>query len=192
MISRHYIQRDGTRRMFTSPKQGDTTLYITSRGDNIETGERGTGDTFLIQDLSDGEKTISIQFIDDIYVKDGVVLWQNAKPGDRASLEIVLPENTMFPSPNGTGNYDINTYGEVVENTEGTGEYMMYPVPVTLNRFVNEIMMLGDNTVGYVIESADTAFVPKQLVMRLRVNSDTNNPDLIMSVSAELYRKHTV
>jgi hypothetical protein len=98
----------------------------------------------------------------------------------------------MFPSPNGTGNYDIDTYGEVVENSEGTGEYMMYPVPVTLNRFVNEIIMLGDNTVGYIIESADTALVPKQLVMRLRVNSDTNNPNLIMSVSAEIYRKHTI
>ena len=192
MVQRHYIQRDGTRRMFMSPKQGDTTLYITSKGDNIETGERGKGDSFLVQDLSSGEKIVSIQFIDDVYIKDGVVLWQNAVPGDRASLEIVLPENTLFPSPNSTGNYDVNAHGDVVENNDGSGEYIMYSVPVTMNRFVNEIMMLGDNTVGYIIESADTALIPKQLKMQLRVNSDTNNSNLILAVSAELYRNVTV
>ncbi len=192
MINKYYVQRDGTRKMFSSPKQGDTNLYITSRGDDIENGTRGNGNIFKIEGVPNGEETISIQFIDDVYLKDGTILWQNAKLGDSLSLEIILPENTLFPSPNGSGNYDVNEYGNVVENADGTGDYIMYPIPITLNRFVNSVMILGDNTVGYIIESADTALIPKQLKTRLRVNSETNNEDLIVVVSAEVYRKYTV
>lgn len=192
MIEKFYIQRDGTRKTFTSPKQGDTNLYITSRGDDVVAGTRGNGETFVVQGVPDGEKTISIQFIDDVYIKDGVVLWQNAKLGDSISLEIVLPANTMFPSPTNTGNYDIDEYGTVVENTTNTGEYMMYPIDIVLNRFLNEVMIMGDNTIGYIIESADTALIPPQLKTRLKVKSTTNNPDLILTVSAEVYRKYTV
>lgn len=192
MIEKFYVQRDGTRKMFTSPKQGDTNLYITSRGDNVENGTRGDGETLVVKGVPDGEKTISIQFIDDVYIKDGVVLWQNAKLGDSISLEIVLPANTMFPSPANTGNYDIDEYGNVIENTEGTGRYMMYPVDIVLNRFLNEVMILGDNTIGYIIESADTALIPKQLKTRLKVKSSTSNNDLVLTVSAEVYRNQTV
>jgi len=192
MIQKFYIQRDGTRKMFTSPKQGDTNLYITSRGDDVENGIRGKGEHLYVNGVPDGEKLISIQFIDDVYLKDGVILWQNAKLGDSMTLEIILPANTMFPSPTNTGNYDIDEYGNVVENNSATGKYMMYPIDITLNRFVNEVMIIGDNTVGYIIESADTALIPKQLKTQLRVNSDTNNPDLVLVVSAELYRKDTV
>jgi len=192
MIEKFYIQRDGTKKMFSSPKQGDTNLYITSRGDDIENSTRGAGETLIVQGVPNGEKIISIQFIDDVYLKDGVILWQNAKIGDSMSLEIILPENTIFPSPTNTGNYDIDDYGNIVTNDNGTGKYMMYPIPVTLNRFVNEVMIIGDNTIGYIIESADTALIPKQLKTQLRVNSETSNPDLILTVSAELYRKNTV
>ena len=192
MITKNYIQRDGTKKMFSSPKQGDTNLYITSRGDNIEEGDRGSGEILIVDGVPEGEKIISIQFVDDVYLKDGVILWQNAVIGDRMTLEIILPENTMFPSPASTGNYDVNEYGEVVHNDNGTGEYMMYPIPITLNRFVNEVMIIGDNTKGYIIESADTALIPKQLKTQLRVNSETNNENLILTVSIELYRKYTV
>ena len=98
----------------------------------------------------------------------------------------------MFPSPESTGNYDIDEYGNVSVNSEGTGKYMMYPIDIVLNRFLNEVMILGDNTVGYIIESADTALVPKQLKTRLKVKSATNNQDLVLTVSAEVYRKQTV
>lgn len=192
MRSKNYVQRDGTKRMYFSPKQGDTLLYITSRGDDVQNGVRGEGEELIIQGAPDGKNSVSAQFIDDVYIKDGTILWQNAKVGDSVSLEIVLPANTMFISPTRTGNYDIDSYGAVTPNDTGSGKYIMYPIPIILNRFVNKVSVLGDNTIGYIIESADTALVPKQLVMTLTVYSETSNPDLVLTVSAELYRDETV
>ena len=192
MITQRYIQRDGTPRMFVSPKQEDTSLYITSRGDNTVDAVRGAGERLFINGAEDGSNFVEIQFIDDVYLKDGTFMWESAIIGDSITMEVVLPANTLFPSQTGTGNYNVSKDGVASVNSSGDGDYMMFPVDVVLNRFMNEVMIVGSNTVGYSLGSSDTAFIPKQLKTRLTVKSEENNPNIVVVVAAQIYRASTI
>ena len=69
---------------------------------------------------------------------------------------------------------------------------MMYPVDVALNRFINRFEVVGTNDIGLTIESSDTAFIPKQLRMKLILASTSSNPDVIVRFVTEIYREATV
>ena len=187
-----HTQRDGTLKIFASARQANTLLYLTARGDDLVNSKIGEGSPLLIQNNGiDTETSVETQFLDDVYLKDGYVYWQNASPGDSVSCEIVLPANTLFPSDNGTGNYDI-VDNVPVSNSSGTGNYIMYPIDIVVNRFVNRFLILGTNTVGTVLESQDTALIPKQLKFRFTHYTNTPNSNFAVAINLELYRDRTV
>jgi len=199
MRSNRFVQPDGTETVHSSPRQEGTCLYVTGAGDNISTGEIGAGVSFVVQNL-DGEDTASVrgQFTESVYLKDGYVMWQNAKIGDRLSLEVVLPAEVPLVSEESVGNaiegedgMEYVTESAVPDDT-WVGTHLWFPVDVVINRFVNKVHMLGDNTVGLVINSSDAALVPKELVYVVKVYSPSKNADIVVSVILETYREMTV
>lgn len=96
-----------------------------------------------------------------------------------------------MPTKKKDGNYDLGETG-LVPNENGTGDYIMYPVDVTLVRFVNEFMILGDNHRGFVVETNDTMLVPNILRFRARVKSKTSNSAYRVVFVLEFYREHSV
>jgi len=189
---KQFVQLDGTPKTYNTSRQGETYLYITSCGDDLENGIRGEGEQLKVKGCIDGINTQTIGFIDDIYLKDGIIFWNNAVEGDSITIEIVLPANTMFISPSNTGNYDIDYQGNITPNNSETGKYMMYPVDVSINRFINKFEIMGTNNLGLTIESSDTALIPKQLQIKIIANSTSKNPDLLVRFSVEIYRERTI
>jgi len=185
-FKKQFVQLDGTPKTYNTSRQGETYLYITGAGDDLVNGIRGEGAPFRVN----GPGELLVGFIDDIYLKDGVLFWRNATEGDEATVEIILPANTLFPNPKHTGNYDVID-GTLVENTDSSGQYMMYDFDIIMNRFINRFEITGTNDYGLTIESSDTAFIPKQLLMKIKLTSISDNPDVVVRFVTEIYREVT-
>jgi len=186
------IQIDGTPKQYSSAKQGTATkVYVTGRSDDLENQIRGKGQKFVIEGDGTEEMTINFGFIDDLYIKDGYLFWENAVFGDSLSLEIYLPANQPMPTKKKDGNYDL-VAGNLVSNEAGTGDYMLFPDDVTLVRFVNEFMILGDNHRGFVIETNDTMLLPNILRLRGIVRSKNNNSAVRVVFAIEFYREQSI
>lgn len=191
-FKKQFVQLDGTPKTYNTSRQGETFLYITGSGDDLVNGLRGKGAPLKIKGVSTGESKLMVGFLDDIFLKDGILFWNNGMEGDSISVEIVLPANTFFVSPTNTGNYDLDLANNPIPNATNTGSYMMYPIDITVNRFINRFEIQGTNEIGLVIESSDTAFIPKQLQIRLVLTSTSSNPDVSVRFVTEIYRESTV
>jgi len=200
MIKLTNIYSDGSPKVFTSPKQDDTYLYITGAADDIINQTVGEGEKFLIINADGLDETfVTGKFIDDVYIKDGYVTWLSAIPGDSISLELILPANTPLKSETNSGNCIITVDGEAQYITASPsaddswiGTHIIAPVDVAVSRFVNKLHLLGTNTTGMVMESSDAAFIPKELVLKISLTSPTSNKDIVISVAMELYRERTI
>ena len=194
-----FVQPDGTKTIHNSPRQEGTAMYITGSGDDIENGTIGNGTDMIITN-PDGEDYVSVscQFLDDIYIKDGYIIWQNAVIGDSLSMEIVLPAYAVITSDDMTGNAAYNDDGdlEIITDSEipdetWIGTHLTFSQDVVFSRFVNDINILGDNTVGLILESSDSALVKKELIYKFILKSKTNNADIVASIAIEAYRERT-
>lgn len=187
-------QKDGTQKVHTTPRIEGTFLYFTGRGDDLVGGNIGEGPELILKN-TDGSpmsaKTVVFGFSEDIWLKDGYIFWKGGDFGDYGSMEIFLPANTYYKTPHSTGNYDLID-GVYVANATWTGEYLMLPIDYTLNRFVNKVHLVGDNTVGLLLESSDIDVVTTQLRMRVIMGSPSVNPNLEMAVTMEMYRTKTI
>jgi hypothetical protein len=197
---RKSIHRDGTQKIFSSPSYDGTFLYFTGRGDS-ETEGIGNGEAFRLTNEEGVQyKEIITGYNEDVFLKDGYVFWQNATVGDAVSLEIVLPANTVYPSLEQQGNAGIIdengtiSYITASQTPDETwiGTHLLFPIDVTLFRFVNNFSLLGTNEHGLLLESSDVAKVNKELKFRLSFKSEAPNPNLVVSVLMEMYREHTV
>ena len=196
-----YLQVDKTEKFYTTPRQEGTFLYFTGRGDDIATGATGAGQQFLLTNTSVDPvsyKEVIGQFNETVFLKDGYIFWQNAVPGDRVSLEIVLPAGVVHPCADQKGNAaDVN--GEIVNITASAtpdetwvGTHFLFPIDMVLFRFVNELSLVGSNEHGLVLESPDAAEIPSYMQFRLSFKSDAPNPDIVVSVMMEMYRTNTI
>ena len=187
-----FVQLDGTPKIYVSSRQGNSRLYYTSEFDDIANGTRGGGPSLLFRNTNaEQQMTIEGQFLDDIYLKDGYLMWEKAAVGDSVSMEIILPANQPMPKPERDGNYDL-VDGSLVPNTEGTGGFIMNPVDFIIDRFVNKVLILGTNTTGFIMISSDTTILPNIFKVKTTVDSPTGNVNLNVVVSLETYREHTV
>lgn len=188
----NFIQLDGTPKLYVSSRQENSRLYYTSRFDDVATNTRGAGAQMMFRNTNaDKQMIIEGKFIDDIYLKDGYLMWEDAAVGDNVSMEVVLPANQPMPKAARDGNYDL-VDGAMVENTTGTGGYIMYPIDIVVDRFVNKLLILGTNTTGFIMTSSDTALLNSIFKVRLTLDSPTGNVNLNVIVSLETYREVTV
>lgn len=188
----NFIQLDGTPKVYVSSRQENSRLYYTSEFDNVANQTRGGGDQFLFRNTNGADQlVIEGRFIDNIYLKDGYLMWEDAAVGDSISMEIILPANQPMPKTERDGNYDL-VDSNMVPNSEGTGGYIMYPIDIIVDRFVNKVLMIGTNTTGFIMISSDTALLSNIFNIRLTVDSPTGNINLNVIISLETYREFTV
>lgn len=194
-----FLQHDKTEKVFTSPRQEGTFLYITSRGDDVINKIRGKGTPLIIDNSNNplDKRSIETQFIDNVFMKDGIVFWENASLGDSISLELVLPANTPFPSETNTGNAELIDgniqYITASQTPDSTwiGSYLLFPIDVTMFRFVNEFSLIGTNHHGLTLESSDTAEIPKEFKIRFTLISPSVSP-IKAIINIETYREKTL
>jgi hypothetical protein len=193
MRNTKFKQQDGTEKIFTTPRQEGTYLYFTGRGDDVVNDTIGDGEAMQMSNKTSpsAAKTVTVSFTEDIWLKDGYVLWTGAQFGDYATMEVYLPANTYYKTPQSTGNFDL-VDGAYVANPTWTGEYLALPMDYTLNRFVNKIPLMGDAPHGVLLESSDVDMIAKELKMRIIMGSPDVNPNLEMSCVIEMYRTKTV
>jgi len=187
-----FIQLDGTPKLYVSSRQENSRLYYTSEFDDIANGIKGGGQSFLFRNTdASNQLVIEGKFMDDIYLKDSYLMWEDAVVGDSVSMEIILPANQPMPKTERDGNYDL-VDGSMIPNVDGTGGYVMYPIDIVVDRFVNKVLMIGTNTTGFIMVSSDTALLSNIFKVRMTVDSPTGNVNLNVVVSLETYRETTV
>lgn len=202
MKKNRYLLPDGTEKFTATPRHEGTYLYFTSSGDDIVNGVVGTGNKLVIDNTDvnqDISRSVECQFLDTIYLKDGLAMWENANIGDSIKLEVVLPANTAMPMENKDGNASLIDGVVTIITASPTpdvswvGEYLLLPVDYVVNRFVNGVHLLGSNTTGYLLESQDAVEIPNIFKIRFEYTNDIAvNPNFKIVITLECYRKRTV
>lgn len=199
MKKSRYLQVDKTEKIYSSPRQEGTLLYFTGAGDDVANNKIGEGPSMYIVNTS-GLSTITkhVQFTENVFLKDGYIFWENAAPGDRASLIVYIPAGVPFKSPTEQGNAILvdGTPQYVTASTTPdetwVGTHIYSPIDIDLIRFVNKFHMIGTNVHGLCIESDDAAEVEPELKLRIEVYSPNSNTNLTVSVMLEMYRENTI
>ena len=187
-----YRQLDGTEKLYTTPRQEGTYLYFTGYGDDLTNQTIGNGQELSLNNSGGNTETsITFGFIDDVFIKDGVIFWDGCAWGDHVSLEIYLPANTFYKTPHSTGNFDL-VEGNYIANATWTGEYLALPTDYTLNRFVNGVPVNGDNPMGTLLESSDVDIISNVLRFKATLKSPSANTTSKVAFLIEMYRSRTV
>jgi len=196
-LNHNVLHRDGSKKVYESPAISGQYLYFTSSGDDIQNKIIGKGEKFFIENIEAlNEKIIYAQFLEDIQLKDAYIFWENAVWGDSISIEVELPANTPLETEYGNARIidGVPTYitSSQTPDKTWTGTHLLSPVDIVLVRFVNSLLIHGSNTVGTVLESTGVAKIKKELKLKMRFNSETNNSNIKISLMAELYRTKTI
>lgn len=88
-----YHDRNGLKRVHTSPRPDSTTTYFCGSGDSGGIGN-GTGMVFNIT-INDTEVSKTLIFSEDVNVKDGIIITKDAPLGSKISVEILDPSDNM-------------------------------------------------------------------------------------------------
>jgi hypothetical protein len=199
-LKHNILHRDGTSKIYQSPATAGQYLYFTSRGDDIVNGLVGKGDKLIITNPSSlNSVDLTVHFLEDVQLKDAYFFWEGAVRGDTITAEVILPADVPYRHSANKGNADmINgvvdyiTTSQVPDDT-WVGEYLLFPVDVTLVRFINEFIILGDNQLGTVLESSGVALINKELKLKMTYSNETTvNPNIHISVLIEVYRENTI
>jgi hypothetical protein len=130
------LTRDGKRIITASDRPKDHYRHYTSAGDDVVNQARGDGEE-LIFIVPPGEtRVINTGFIDDLYLKDGMITYLNAEIGSWVSVDIIAPANVPYPSIFNEGNYDL-VDGALVPNASNTGGYFLHTTETIYLKFVN-------------------------------------------------------
>lgn len=80
---------------------------------------------------------------------------------------------------------------ETAPDETWNGTHFMFPMDVTLFRYVNEFALLGTNHAGLILESSDTAEIQKELKIKFILNSPSQS-DIRAIINIEAYREFTI
>ena len=137
------LTRDGKRIFTASDRPQDHYRHFTGVGDDMVGGVRGAG-AQLIWSVNPPEdpEHIDVQFLDDVYLKDGHIKYVNAPMGSYFHVETFVPPFVPFPAPGLNGNTDM-VEGVPVANNTGTGTHWRSNTETLVNRFINKLPLLG-------------------------------------------------
>ncbi len=182
---------DGKTIFTMSDRPQDTIRFFTSCADNMTTQKIGEGDK-LDFDVAAGQ-TVSkdLQFIEDIYIKDGFVNYKSYSNVSWLSVSIVCPAGLPFPAPALNGNYDF-TGGQWVANETNTGRYFILGVETYLFRFANRLPMNTFTNREQII-APEPQRIPSPYQLRITVfNGADATANLLASFYVGGYRFITV
>jgi len=202
-IKHSVLHRDGTAKVYQSPATPGQFLYYTNSGDDVENGIIGKGQSMHIDNIdSQVKKSVDIQFLEDVQLKDAYFFWENAKWGDSINAEVILPAGVPFEKTDNTGNAKVingvvtNITTSLTPDETWIGTHILAPIDIVLVRFVNNFHMFGTNNIGTVLESTGVALISKDFKLRLTYelcdDVTTPNPDINISVMAEMFREKTI
>lgn len=184
--------KDGKRIYTASDRPQDHYRYFTTCGDNLTTRVRGDGECLEYAVAPGEEQAIDIQFIDDVYLKDGSMIYHDAEMGSRLRVEIWVPAGLPYPSK-GDGNFDY-VNGSFVPNSTNTGKYWIRDVETMVHRFINQMSMFGMGRQYEKIDTSEPNFIPKEWIIRLTVINaplDKTDKTIRATITLGLYRKQT-
>jgi hypothetical protein len=183
------LTRDGKRIITSSDRPKDHYRHFTSAGDDVQNKIRGAGTQLIFQVQPGDTQVIDTAFIDDLYLKDGMILYQNAEIGSWISVDIIAPAGTPYPAIFGDGNTDL-VNGHLVPNTDGTGDYFVHNTDEVYLKFVNKMLLLG--TCRETTSAPEPSFLPKTVFQRFTMHNASTDNVLNAVVTMGLYRERTV
>jgi hypothetical protein len=108
---------------------------------------------------------------------------------------VEMPSNTDGIRPPGYWNADWNSTTQLFENitfnSDGTGLYNIFPVEVTLNRFVNHFTFVGFGTQELDSEDAAQFGHGMKLVLVHYTNPDVADHDWKLAINLTMHRQKT-
>lgn len=160
------VSSDGFEIKKNQSKDRNNYTYFTDYGDNIQNQTRGNGEELLFE-LSTGvsQQVKYLEFLDTIYIKDGILKYFNAGWDDHFTFEIVCPIGKYLPN------------GQLAEQE------------VVLNRFINKCHIYQTGTQQFFTE--DFALLPAGYQFKVTA---TNNSSTTWKaiVTLKLYREYTM
>lgn len=185
--------KDGKPITTASDRPKDHYRCYTGRSDDLVLKQIGQGEDFTIC-LPPGENygKTDAKFLDDVYIKDGEVLYENAVFDTYLSCFVICPPNIPFPSPTQTGTLDL-VNGQFIVNQTGTGSYMTAPVEVNLFRFINHLHILGSNKTAVTSVEPFQVYAPYFLRFSITVPSTIERTlPVNVAINMGMYRKKTI
>jgi len=152
-----YRDKEGIPQIVSSPRPPGTATYYSSQGDN---GGVGGGKKLLFNmSAADPVKSVDLEFNEDIYIKDGFVLLNNAPLGARIDIEIAHPVAGVVGRF--AKNVFINGFGIVPFNS---GDKALIPKGFLLRVFVH-------NSSGINEEDPPSAFTLVGVIEMYRITT---------------------
>lgn len=182
--------RDGKPITTVSDRPKDYYRHFTGAGDDVVNNKIGEGPVIHLIAAAGQSASIDVKFIDDVYVRDGEIHYQNAGFDSHLSIEVLCPPNVPFPSPTKTGTLDLIN-GEWVPNLTNTGAYMTAPVEVRLFRFINKMHLVGSDV--NIINSLEPFLLNYPYFLRCSMTADsTIDGELKAGITIGMFRKKTI
>lgn len=184
------LTRDGKRIITASDRPKDHYRHYSSHGDHVANNERGGGQALIFIVPPGQTQVIDTEFLEDIYIKDGAVAFENASIGSHVSVEIVAPMGVPYPAIFQNGNFDyIN--GSMIPNATNTGSYFIdLDSENVFLRFMHRLLILGSHNL--VTSAPEPSLLPRRCLQRFSVYNASTTVDLSAVIHMGLYRKFTM
>lgn len=98
MAERPFKTKDGIKKVYNTPKPNGTTTYFSGAGDDVVSEPKVIGDgPKLLFNLTPGDalRSVTIEYTELVYVKDGYVIFTDAPLGAYLTAEILDPSDVV-------------------------------------------------------------------------------------------------
>ena len=185
------VTRDGKPIITMSDRPKNTYRYVTSCGDDMSLQKIGDGPRAHLDIAPDSTGQVDLQFIEDIYIKDGYCTYSSTSDNSWLDVYVVCPAGVPFPAPSNNGNFDY-TNGSWVPNGSGTGAYFILGTETKLYRFVNKMPLPSYSNLAEV-EAAEPSLMPSPYILRfVAYNGSDATENMHCHIHIGCYRKNTI
>ncbi|MCP4481437.1 MAG: hypothetical protein GY817_01225 [bacterium] len=127
----------------------------------------GEGDRLLLElNDTDTEKAIEGKFLQDVFIEDGVVYFENAPLGANISFAVVCPMGAYY--------YKHFDTGKPCSHDNSKATIAQATSEIILAEFVKNVLLFGTNTQGITFDSSDFSKISQYYNIKITVkNGDT-------------------
>ncbi len=151
---------DGLPKVYPSPRPHGTTTYFAGAGDDTTNNIVGGGNKIIFSlTAGDSSKTVDLEFIEDIWIKDGYMICEDAPFGATIDIIVIHPVNGVVGCF--AKNVPIFRSGWFTLDTEDRAKIDMGLI----------LRIIVNNSSGTAPEEAKTAFKLVGRIEMYRVNT---------------------
>lgn len=185
------LTKDGKAIITTSDRPLDHYRYFTTCGDDLSNQKRGEGACLLFSVPPTEQQAIDVRFMDDLYLKDGTMIYSGAEHGSWLRVDVLAPAGYPMPAKDKNGNFDV-VDGQLVANPTNTGQYFVSNTDTTVHRFINKMAMYALTREREDIDTTEPNFIPKGWIVRLSVHNHGDSETIKAAITLGMYRKITL